>query len=442
MDNIFGKGGKLAVIYISFMLIAGALFGILAVNAGAEPVSAAILADKISDKKEEVTTGDGGIARELVVVVTVAVDTEGEYQLTGDLSPSGINSKALVKSYLYPGENVMSLEFTGSEIFSSRIDGNYIVSLVLEYDNDVRDSKFYTTLGYYYHGDFEPVGKDLSDYTLALLSNTVRLETDALTAVIYEKTPVIEYYYTGDQTSAMFKVTYTRLIGYSDANGDGMYDTGDSAVYTADLKAANWDSNKALFENFASFDFDITTSVTMTSTQYPDVDVVLKFHYSSASYTSNAQRKFDIDIQIPDGQTFTGIDAIAIEHELVDESSTSHGFIFDEAGNTLSFVDDDGNQHGYYSWLDTADSNNNKGDIVVGASTAGSSSGMILYLSYEYDESTARIFHDPVIGVDPENIKEGIIDTIDRILHHPAVYIISVLIAAGIVFGTLFRKRK
>lgn len=435
---------KIATFYMALILVAGAFFGIISGISGAEPVSASILMNKISDRKVEVTTTEGSKVMELVVEVTVQVDTAGEYVLSGDLSPTHIDSAALVKTYLLPGEHVLTLKFAGSDIYTSRVDGNYYVLLILFYDNVIQHKDTYETRGIYDHLDFKPEGTDLNDYTIAVLSNTVRLETDVLTAVIHEKTPVIEYYYTAEQEEAKFKVTYTRLIGYGDANSDGKFNAGDTEVYTADLLSANWDSNKVLFENFASFDFDITTSVTMESPQYPNVDIMLRFHYSSASYTTAAQRKFDIDIQIPDGQTFMGIDAIAIEHVVEDESAkdNQHSLIFDSEGDTLRFVDSNDKQHGYYSWLATADSNNNRGDITVGASTTDSDTGMVLYLSYAYDSSVVRIFHDPVIGIDSENIGESIGGAIDKILHHPAAYIISVLIAAAIVFGTLFKGRR
>lgn len=431
MRNFSNKPRKITLFFITFIVVTGTFIGLLS-NASAADETVSFGA--ITDKKENA---------ELVLEVTIEAAAPVQYTLIGDMLPSGINHKATASGILNTGSNVVELRFSGNPIYLSRIDGPYQISLTLDYDNVILTPVNYITTGIYDHNDFKDEKSGTSEYSLGLVSNTVRLQTDVFTAVIYEYQPVIEYYYSVDNgETAKFEVTYTKLIGYRDTNGDG-YDSLDPVIYSTDLLDASWNSNKALLENFESFDFEVFSSVTLESSQNADVDILISFHYSSASYTSNSQRKFDIDIQFLDENPLEGVDALVIEQVLVDKSQQAHSFVFDKNSNRIQFNNEAGIEHGYYSWMATADSNNLVGDIDVTANTVEMKNGMTLYLSYSYDDSVNWIFHDPEIGINPDNIQiGGLVEAVVKVLHHPAIYIISAMIAAGIVMSSMFRSRK
>ena len=441
MNSNYGKPRKLSLFLAVFLITASSLLGFFTTVSAAESVSASILEDQITDKKQMEVNDDGSKAWELVLEVTVQTDTPGIYDLFGDMYPSNINSQTLTSQFLKAGTNSIELSFSGSEIYNSREDGYYTILLVLSNDDGDLHTETYTTTGYYDHNDFEPDAKtDVN--SIQITANTVTLSTAALTTIIYEKTPVVEYYYTQDNgENAKFKVTFTTLMGYADKNSNGEYDSGDEVIYSADLLGAIWDSKKALIQNFESFDFEITSGVTMVSAQNPNVDTEMRFHYSSANYETNTQRKFDIDIRL--GGPLEGVDAIAVKHMITDESAgQAHTMDFDKHNDIIKFNNAEGKEHGYYSWLAKADSNNGLADIDVSASTETGADGLSLYLSYDYDTSVSTIFHDPEIGISPDNIGEIAEKIGEALKHHPGIYLVSSFIAAGIVMLTLFRRRK
>jgi hypothetical protein len=442
MNKVRSNSRNLFIFYIAALVLISTFFGFAANVGASEPISAHFNTDKMSDMIEINPETDDS---ELVLNIVIETDSAGKFTIFGDMGPSSINSQATITTYLNAGENTVELNFVGNNIYRSQVDGNYIILLTLEISNEEMDRINYRTLNAYDHNSFKGEGEDISDYSIGLVSNTVKLQTDVFTAVIYEYQPVIEYFYSiDDGNTARFKVTYTNLLGYSDGNGDNKYNPiDDEVIYTADLVNAKWNSNKVLFENFESFDFVITAAITLESTGNPDVDAVVSFHYSSASYTTNSQRKFDIDIQLMGGQPLVGVSALAIEQVLEDQSSSeSHSFQFNSASNEVDFVSTDGLTHGYYSWLPSADTNNGQNDVPVEASIVESEAGMILYLSYSYDETIVWYYHDPLIGIDTDNIRAKLVEAAEEILHNPALYIASSVIASVVVFGSLRRHKR
>ncbi|UCH89537.1 MAG: hypothetical protein JSV49_02505 [Thermoplasmata archaeon] len=435
------KPRNISIFYIVSIVLISSFFCLVANVSASEPVSAQFIPDKFNDKRElNPETGEP----ELVLDVVIDTNTAGKYLVFGDMSPSTIKNTAITSTYLNVGENTVKLQFPGERIYRSQIDGRYSILLTVEFEGGEITDLTYLTQKSYDYTDFEGAGKSTTDFTLGLVSNTVQLQTDVFTAVIHEYQPVIEYYYSGDDgNTAKFKVTYTTLIGYSDIDGDGMYSPiDDEPVYTADLEDVNWNSNKVLFENFESFDFEITAAVTLYSNQYQNVDAVIGFHYSSASYTTNSQRKFDIDIQLSEDTHLEGVDAIALKQIITDESSVPHNLVFDSSSHMVRYMNDESLQHGYYEWAPKALTNTEDGDVDVSASTVEFEDGLILYLSYDYDESIVWYYHDPIIGVDPANLQKGIIETAEELLHHPGLYIISSLVAAVVVYGSLRKEKK
>jgi hypothetical protein len=437
------KSRKIPIFYIAVIVIFSSFLGLFGSSAAQDPVNASFVTDKMTDSRVSMSTDDGNVWL-LKVDVVIQTDTAGKYNIFGDMLAGFINSQATKTKWLDAGENTVSLEFPTNEIYFSLKDGQYKILFTLKYQGSEVASLDYTTKNYYNHNDFKPEGEATTDYVVSLVSNTVQLQTDVFTAIIYEYQPVIEYYYSGDDgASAKFRITYTTLIGYADLNGDGVYNpVDDDPVYTADLTITNWNSIKVLFEGFESFDFEITGAVTLESNTNPDVNAEISFHYASASYTTNAQRKFDIDIQLTENQPLHGIDAIAIEHLIVDESlDETHSFEFDSASSIINFLNDEGLQHGFYSWIPEAETNSASGLVDVTASTVEKEDGTVLYLSYSYDESIVWYHHDPLIGINPDNLGTELAEAAEAILHNPALYVVSAFVAAVIVIGSLRRQK-
>jgi hypothetical protein len=277
------------------------------------------------------------------------------------------------------------------------------------------------------------------------------LKTWIFIAVIYELKPMIDFYYaTDDGLTARFRVSYNRIIGFNDENSDGMFQESE-LKYSGDFVKARWNSKKILMENYNSFDFKVQSVVAlMDSTgQATDTWLDIGFHYSSPTTLEDihAAQKFDITLKIV-GAYRPEITHFALEHILEDLTS-NHEFLEDPVGNKISFITDSGKEHGYYGWRDTVElkssgsDSSNDASVSYNLGAGEDDSKKTLFLNYPYTPDTMEIFHDPEVGVNPENVPKLPGEPAEEIIRHQIlIYIIVAVIAAVIMVANFHRQKK
>jgi hypothetical protein len=203
-------------------------------------------------------------------------------------------------------------------------------------------------------------------------------------------------------------------------------------------------------EDFNNFDFQVQTIVDIMDISSKPISTKLElvFHYSSLTKANDAEtaRKFDISFRVL-GSPLTGISHLALKHTLSDELG-NHELIPDQ--KKISYRSSDGKERGYYSWKDYVEVTSVNGDTVNKEVTYNLESGRDntekeLYLNYPYSMDTAELYHDPVVGVNPENPPQIPLPEPEDIIGHSQWFIIYLLVAiivSCIMAGNIYRQRK
>lgn len=126
----------------------------------------------------------------------------------------------------------------------------------------------------------------------------------------------------------------------------------------------------------------------------------------------------------------------------------NHEFVEQTDENKISFFTFDGKEQGYYSWKDfvsiktTPNGNANK-TVTYNMERTEDATLRNLYLNYPYSMDTSELFHDPVVGVNPENSPKLPTKPPEKIIGHELIiYIIVAVIAGVIMLGSIYRQRK
>jgi len=153
------------------------------------------------------------------------------------------------------------------------------------------------------------------------------------------------------------------------------------------------------------------------------------------------------------------INGLALEHFLVDErhihayktyegdqvrsfspgGAVANGTLFRQASSVLQkigLVASRNREHGYYSWLPGVMVDEGKGEKYRPVNLTYSTDGvqMRLLFNYPFSSSVRSLVHDPTVGVNQTNapiIETGI--TVDKTLFNPLLYILTVMLAVGVV---------
>lgn len=386
----------------------------------------------------------------LYLSIRLNIKASGQYHIYASMSPSGVPAgDDIPLNDFTPGEHYIKLQFSGTEIYESGHDGPYDIFISIYMGPDLLSDLTYETEIYKFE-EFNPVPEKqvIDKASIEVINNTIKLKTEIFSAVIYELTPMIRFYYsTDDGQTASFKVTYQRIICFSDQNKDGIFQETELR-YSGNLITSHWSSQKALMENFNSFDFKVQTIVTLQDIHGNPIDTKLKlaFHYSSATKLESVEtaQKFDISIKLVGG-TLDGITHIALEHELEDEFA-NHEF-FEQTNETkISFLTFDGKEHGFYSWRDTIEvtPKTDEGvDVTHNLELTSNGAVRILYLNYPYTQEITEINHDPVVGVNPNHKPTIPGQPEPKIIRHEIIiYLLVAIIVAVIMIGNIYRQRK
>ena len=353
------------------------------------------------------------------------------------------------------GVHEVILRFDGTDIYNSAKNGPYAIEIII-YDESysVADKTVHTTAKYSYE-DFNPTTafEPSTNNELSVVNNTIKLTTDTFVAVIYELTPQIVFYYKSDNgETAKFKITYSKVLCFYDKNGDTKYEE-DELKYWGDLKTSHWSSPKELFENFNNFEFSVQTIVELLDNAGNTIDtkLELEFHYSSLTKSKNAEagRKFDINIKVL-GSPLNDVSHISLEHILEAEIGT-YEFLSVQGSSydKISFMTNANKEQGYYGWdksiLRTEKNGQSDKFVSNNIQQTTEESKIRLYLNYPYSMDTLELFHDPEVGVNPENEpREKNIEP--NIISHNRwfiIYLAVALVVATVMIGNVyFQKRK
>ncbi|WP_455392266.1 hypothetical protein [[Eubacterium] cellulosolvens] len=392
----------------------------------------------------------------LILSMKLNISEAADYLILADMSHAGVQAGDRVSESFDIGVYDLEFEFDGVSIYESARDGPYNISITIYKGVGVEPvvTNFYYETSNYNYETFNPTPAPgpSEKASIEVINNTIQLKTEIFTAVIYELTPMIEFYYSTDEgKQARFKVTYQRVICFNDQNSDGKFEEGELQYY-ADLAISNWNSKKVLMENFNSFDFKVHAIVNLLNSMNRQIDTKLElvFHYSSSIKLEDhaAAQKFDLNIKVR-GSPLTEVTHIALEHELTDET-INHEFMeyIAEDETKISFITYDGKEHGYFSWMNSFDiksgSVGDKTEEVKYNLEPGTEPAVKkLYLNYPYTPDTAEIFHDPVVGVNPANQPPPVGNPSEKIINHQIIiYFIVAVIAAVIMLGNIYRQRK
>jgi len=380
----------------------------------------------------------------LTLNFTLHVIDAGSYSLWVKMETGIDVTKTVDLGQLGVGTYYIDIDIDGSAIYESGIDGPYTIDYHLFNQGIIWSDKHVTKA--YKADDFRPLDTPIVP-TYVKEGNVIRLPTEMMVAVFNITKPEITFYYAVDAgESVIFHVQYEKLVGFSD-NGDGILTNEDLVICEADLSSTTWEFNGNVDEY--SLEFNIRAAVTMLDALDNAVGhLMLSLHYSSNAYQEVTEQKYDIDIEFFD--PLEDVDSIGLVHQLYTTSGT-HTLVSDHSTQPLQRVDFTGPEgiQGYYRWLPTAEStlvDTSTSDVDLEAVDEVSNHGteMKLTISYPYDSFTKRIFHDPVVGVNPDNEPvENKGDTSVNIAEHdPIIFIIAAIIASIVIFGTFITSKK
>ncbi len=391
----------------------------------------------------------------IYIQLQLKINISDTYSIFITLAPSNIKANDYKIKDFSVGEEEVILKLSGDVIYDSGRDGSYTISISI-YNSipEIIVEREYDT-AYYSHEDFnpKPIEEPVGSGSITVVSNTIKLVTTTFVAIIYEDTPMINFYYTSDEgETARFTVKYNSILCFKDKSPEDGKFQNNELIYWGDLQNSRWESPKILMEDFNNFDFQIQTIVELMDEFDNPIDTKLEliFHYSSLTKSDDVEysRKFDISIRIL-GPPIVGITHISILHMLEDEMG-NHNFFEPPQGNKISFMTKENKEHGYYAWKNFIDVTTKSGltsskGVSYNTKLNSEPNTMYLYLNYIYSDDTSEIFHDPEVGVNPNNIPKPPTKISPDIISHNKwlmIYFIVALITSAIMIGNFYRQKK
>lgn len=438
---------KISVTLITILLFTSLLNLSLASNSSrSDPIGEEYIQEIQSEAKDE---NNDTIYDVLELRMKIDIPASDTYLIFAAMTPH-IPAKDSINENFEAGVHEVILTFDGDVIYESGRDGPYTieVSVYKGYGETLVEIEHITE--YYNHETFNPAPITESAGVVTVENNTIKLETTTFSAVIYMRTPMIVFYYNSDEgQTGKFKINYENIICFDDQNGDDKFQ-GNELKYWGDLLNSGWNVPIILMEDFNNFDFQVQTIVELIDVNHNSIgtNIELVFHYSSVTKSEDIEsaRKFDISMNIL-GQPIDGVTHIALEHRLEDEMA-NHDFL--QGGNKISFMTYDGKEHGYYSWkpnveVTTSTGGFSKKSVTYNLEETTEGTQMMLYLNYPYSMDNRNLFHDPVVGVNPDHEPPppGITPPV-TISHEQwlIIYVLVAVVVAAVMIGNIYRQTK
>ena len=384
----------------------------------------------------------------LDVEVSVDVTVAGTYTVVCRLTYlSGGTSRNIATEYtdamLQQGNNTVELSFDSAPIYASTHSGSFTLSLQTTKLDWVEQWSTTTATKFYDYRDFEaptnppPVPPDAPRVELDLYY--VNVTTTVFQVFVNRSSPEIVYRYREARPGLPeFVVRFSRLVFYAD-DGDGIYD-GEDAVASAELASSPWAlTNIKVSGPQVTFDLRARLPVQVGSAFHP-VNVTFDFLVTNGSGMAPdgvgfirghaAELKVGVLMELVD--SIPGATAVALEakcqdtlrnHDFLVEgptgyrllpalNSTAYMAVPDIPGreaSVIGMVDSNDIEHGFFGWLTTATETgaaSAEATVPVGASMRVNQGRLEVLLSYPYGAGVATVFHDPSVGVLPDNLPD------------------------------------
>jgi len=384
---------------------------------------------------------------QLDVEVTVDVTVAGTYTVVCRLTYlSGGTTRTVATEYvdamLQQGNNTVELSFDSAPIFASTHSGSFQLALQTTKLDWVEQWSTATATKFYDYRDFEapnnppPVPPDAPRVELDL--HYVNVTTTVFQVFVNRTSPEVVYRYREPRPALPdFIVRFSRIVLFAD-DGDGYYD-GEDAVASADLASSPWAlTNIKVSGPQVTFDLRATLPVQVGGAFHP-VNVTFDFMVTNGSGMAPdgvgfirghaAELKVGVLMELPDA--FPGATAIALEakcqdtlrnHDFLVEGPT--GFELYPAKNSTAYmqvpdipgreasvvgmVDSNDVEHGFFGWLtsatETGAAAQDAATVPVVASMRVNQGRLEVLLSYPYGTDVVTVFHDPSVGVLPDNL--------------------------------------
>jgi len=432
----------------------------------------------------------------LQVTYNVKVNTPGNYTAFAVLYYENKEiSYVRVEGWMDAGDHKITMTFPGQAIHSSGVRGSFTSILRVTGANIAWND---TTLKHpmtakhvtseYSFKMFQPpkvkvdrkVPQPVEDLDFILLRTgimVVRVDRDK---------PDLTFYMTDDDgRTALFHVTYTRLMAFSDVNDDGA-PQGDEIAYTSALLAYDWDLSDISLEEDPETGRIATVSLTTTVDLVENdplaaelgrpvftiedfAEITLVFTLSSedvnrtdevGTYSILGGAELKVDVHIDVLTPVQGIDFLTIEQTLKDDRGTYLPKTTEQ--DTEAPAPDELRRYretsdlkqriefrkatatpAFYSWVKRAEVTKSDGTEEVADVMAAylvTDGRMLLFLSYPYETETVYIFHDPSLGIFESGFP-GIPDEWAAVFD-PLLYGVAALAAVAVVSALRSRGGK
>jgi hypothetical protein len=395
---------------------------------------------------EGVIAPDSALFEGLRVTYNIKVNTPGTYTAFAILYHDNHEiSYVRAEGWMDTGDRKIIMTFPGQAIHSSGVRGSFtsvlrVTGAGIEWNDTTLEHPMtarHVTSEYSYEMFLPPkIQVDRKAPQPVEDLDFILLRTGIMVVRVDRDKPDLTFYMTDDDgRTALFRVTYTRLLAFSDVNDDGA-PQGDEIAYTSALLAYDWDLSDISLEEDPETGRIATVSLTTTVDLVENdplaaelarpvftiedfAEITLVFTLSSqdvnrtdevGTYSILGGAELKVDVHIDVLTPVEGIDFLTIEQTLKDDRGTylpktteqdieaptpdelrryketqalKQRIEFRKATATPAF----------YSWVKKAEVTKSDGTEEV---TDGR---MLLFLSYPYETETVYIFHDPSLGI-------------------------------------------
>ena len=404
---------------------------------------------------EGVVSSDSDLFEGLRVTYNIKVNTPGTYTAFAVLYHENQEiSYARLEGWMDAGDREIVMTFPGQAIHSSGVRGSFtsviqVTGVGIAWNDTTLEHPMtakHVTAEYSYKMFLPPkVQVDRKAPQPVEDLDFMLLRTGIIVVRVDRDKPDLTFYMTDDDgRTGLFRVTYTRLLAFSDVNDDGA-PQGDEIAYTSPLWAYDWDLSDVLLVDDPETGRIATVSMTTTVDLVENdplaaelarpvftiedfAEITLVFTLSSqdvnrtdevGTYIILGGAELKVDVHIDVLTPVEGIDFLTIEQTLKDDRGTylprtterdteaptpdelrryretedlKQRIEFRKATGTPAF----------YSWVKKAEVTKSDGTEEVADVLAAylvTDGRMLLFLSYPYEVETVYIFHDPSLGI-------------------------------------------
>ena len=207
-----------------------------------------------------------------------------------------------------------------------------------------------------------------------------------------------------------------------------------------DLSQSIWDLSIYQEGSIVQLRFQNTIDLWDVEEMKPVSSVKIKFIFSTN--IQGTYKKFDIDMTF--SNPMEGVTTFALEHNLEDLTDMTEFNVMENNGEPrVQFLNGGGEEMAYYEWIEEAESfsETNTETIALTQSHTIDGSVMTLYVNYPYDADTARIFHDPKLGIKALG-RTPIIGDENEGDHSVVLFVISILSGGFFIWYTIRSQRR